>query len=125
MDGKALLFFQQDMEALPLYEQLESLILDRIPDVQIKVQKSQISFYNRHMFACVSFAKVRKAKERPDHYIVVTFGLDHRLDSPRVDVATEPYPNRWTHHVLISASSEIDDELMGWIQEASVFSALK
>ena len=51
MDGKALLFFQQDMEALPLYEQLESLILDRIPDVQIKVQKSQISFYNRHMFA--------------------------------------------------------------------------
>ena len=125
MDEKALLFFQQDMEALPLYERLESLILDRIPDVQIKVQKSQISFYNRHMFACVSFAKVRKAKERPDHYIVVTFGLDHRLDSPRIDVATEPYPNRWTHHVLISASSEIDDELMGWIQEASVFSALK
>ena len=125
MDGKALLFFQQDMEALPLYERLESLILDRIPDVQIKVQKSQISFYNRHMFACVSFAKVRKAKERPDHYIVVTFGLDHRLDSPRIDVATEPYPNRWTHHVLISSSGEIDDELMGWIQEASVFSALK
>lgn len=125
MDGKALLFFQQDMEVLPLYERLESLILDRIPDVQIKVQKSQISFYNRHMFACVSFAKVRKAKERPDHYIVVTFGLDHRLDSPRIDVATEPYPNRWTHHVLISASGEIDDELMSWIQEASVFSALK
>ena len=125
MDGKALLFFQQDMEALPLYERLESLILDRIPDVQIKVQKSQISFYNRHMFACVSFAKVRKAKERPDHYIVVTFGLDHRLDSPRIDVATEPYPNRWTHDVLISSSGEIDDELMSWIQEASVFSALK
>ena len=125
MDEKALLFFQQDMEALPLYERLESLILDRIPDVQIKVQKSQISFYNRHMFACVSFAKVRKAKERPDHYIVVTFGLDHRLDSPRIDVATEPYPNRWTHHVLISSPSEINDELMGWIQEASVFSALK
>lgn len=125
MDEKALLFFQQDMEALPLYERLESLILDRIPDVQIKVQKSQISFYNRHMFACVSFAKVRKAKERPDHYIVVTFGLDHRLDSPRVDVATEPYPNRWTHHVLISSSGEIDAELMSWIQEASVFSALK
>ena len=125
MDGKALLFFQQDMEALPLYERLESLILDRIPDVQIKVQKSQISFYNRHMFACVSFAKVRKAKERHDHYIVVTFGLDHRLDSPRVDVATEPYPNHWTHHVLISSPGEIDDELMGWIQKASVFSALK
>ena len=125
MDEKALLFFRQDIEALPLYERLEGLILDQIPDVQIKVQKSQISFCNRHMFACVSFAKVRKAKERPDHYIVVSFGLDHRLDSPRIDVATEPYPNRWTHHVLISSPGEIDDELICWIQEASVFSALK
>lgn len=125
MDDKALLFFQQDPEALPLYARLEDLILDRIADVRIKVQKSQISFYNRHLFACVSFAKVRKARERPDHYIVVTFGLDHRLDSPRIDVATEPYPNRWTHHVLISSSGEIDDELMRWIQEASVFSAMK
>lgn len=125
MDEKTLLFFQQDMKALPLYERLEGLILDRISDVQIKVQKSQISFYNRHMFACVSFAKVRKAKERPDHYIVVSFGLDHRLDSPRIDMAAQPYPNRWTHHVLISAPGEIDDELIDWIQEASVFSALK
>ena len=125
MDGKALLFFQQDMEALPLYEQLESLILDRIPDVQIKVQKSQISFYNRHMFACVSFAKVRKAKERPDHYIVVTFGLDHRLDSPRVDVATEPYPNRWTHHVLVTRPDEVDEALLGWLREAYTFSECK
>ena len=125
MDENALLFFQQDIEALPLYERLEGLILDRIADVQIKVQKSQISFYNRHMFACVSFNKVRKAKERPAHYIVATFGLDHRLESPRIDVATEPYPNRWTHHVLISSPDEIDDELMGWIYEASIFSALK
>lgn len=68
MDENALLFFQQDIEALPLYERLEGLILDRIADVQIKVQKSQISFYNRHMFACVSFSKVRKAKDRPAHY---------------------------------------------------------
>lgn len=69
MDENALLFFQQDIEALPLYERLEGLILDRIADVQIKVQKSQISFYNRHMFACVSFSKVRKAKDCPAHYI--------------------------------------------------------
>lgn len=37
-------------------------------------------------------------------------------------MAVEPYPNRWTHHVLISAPEEIDDELMGWIKEASIFS---
>ena len=38
MDENALLFFQQDIEVLPLYERLEGLILDRIADVQIKVQ---------------------------------------------------------------------------------------
>lgn len=27
-----------------------------------------------HLFSCVSFAKVRKAKDRPPVYIVVTFG---------------------------------------------------
>lgn len=48
--------------------------------------------------------------------------LRRRLDSPRVDAATEPYPNRWTHHLLISDPAEIDDELMGWIREAAAFS---
>lgn len=52
----------------------------------------------------------------------ITFGLGYKMESPRIDVATEPYPNRWTHHILISEAEEIDDELMGWIVEASIFS---
>lgn len=125
MDEKALMFFQQDPEALPLYEKFEALVTARIPGVTIKVQKSQISFCNRHLFACVSFLKVRRAKDRPPHYIVVTFGLGDRLSSPRIDAAVEPYPNRWTHHVLISSPDQIDDELMGWVEQASLFSAVK
>lgn len=66
-----------------------------------------------------------KAKERPAVYIVVTFGLGYKVESPRIDVAVEPYPNRWTHHVLISSAEELDEELMGWVKEASVFSAGK
>ena len=125
MDENILHFFDQDPDALPLYERLEKRILSEISDVRIKVQKTQITFYNSHLFACVSFAKVRKAAERPDSYIVVTFGLEHRAESPRIDIATEPYPNRWTHHVLISEPEEIDDELMAWIREAAEFSAKK
>ncbi|HIW41175.1 MAG TPA: hypothetical protein H9817_07045 [Candidatus Mediterraneibacter stercorigallinarum] len=125
MDEQVLLFFDKVPDALPLYAELERRILAEYPDTRIKVQKTQISFYNRHLFACVSFAKVRKKADRPDSYIVVTFGLEHRVDSPRIDIATEPYPNRWTHHVLISDLSEIDDELMGWIREAAEFSDRK
>ena len=93
MEEEILYFFDQHMDALPIYEKLENRILNEIEDVRIKIQKTQISFYNRHLFSCVSFAKVRKAKERPDSYIVVTVGLKRRLDSPRIDIATEPYPN--------------------------------
>ena len=125
MDEQVLLFFDKVPDALPLYAELERRILAEYPDTRIKVQKTQISFYNRHLFACVSFAKVRKKADRPDSYIVVTFGLEHRVDSPRIDIATEPYPNRWTHHVLISDLSEIDDELMGWIRETAEFSDRK
>ena len=125
MNENVLFFFAGHEDALPLYEKLEQAVQHEIPDVQIKVQKSQISFYNRRMFACVSFAKVRKKEERPTAYIVVTFGLGWKVDSPRIDVATEPYPGRWTHHVLIQTAEEIDSELMAWVREAAGFSAGK
>lgn len=120
-----LLFFAGNMGALPLYERMEEQILSEIEDVRIKVQKSQISFYNKHMFACVSFSRPRKKKDCPENYIVVTFGLERRLESPRIDIATEPYPRRWTHHMLITSLDEIDVELMSWIKEAADFAQRK
>ena len=125
MNQDILFFFDKNPEALPLYEALEERIRSEIQDVTIKVQKTQISFANKHNFAFVSFLPARKAKERPDIYITVTFGLGYRKESPRIDAATEPYPNRWTHHMLISQVDEVDDELLGWIKEAGVFSAGK
>ena len=42
--------------------------------------------------------------------MTVTFGLGYRKDSPRIDVATQPYPGRWTHHVMVGSAEEIDEE---------------
>ena len=125
MEGDFLPFFADHMEAIPLYEALETRIFAEIPDVTVKGSKTQLSFYNRHLFACASFARVRKKKDCQPVYIVVTIGLNRRLDSPRIDVATEPYPGRWTHHLLLSDVSEIDGELMDWIREAAAFAAAK
>ena len=118
-------FFEAMPGALPLYEQLLELVRQAVGPFSIRVQKTQITWSNRYGFACVSFAKVRKAKDRPKTYLVLTFGLDHRVESPRIDVATEAYPRRWTHHVLISSPEEIDGELIGWVREAYDFSAAK
>lgn len=125
MEQDVLYFFDGKPEALPLYEVFERKVLSEVDGVKVKVQKTQIAFSNRHNFAFVSFLPVRKAKERPKVYIVVTFGLGYPLESPRIDAAVEPYPGRWTHHVLISGADEIDEELMGWVKEAAVFSAGK
>ena len=125
MNADILLYFNDHMDALPLYERLEGLILEQIPDVKIKVSKTQISFSNKRGFAFVSFNPCRRAKERPNVWMTVTFGLSYRKDSPRIDVATEPYPNRWTHHVMVGSEEEIDTELMSWIREAAEFSASK
>ena len=102
MTPDVLAFFSQHMQALPLYERFAQLVLAENGDVRIKVQKTQIAFANRHNFAFISF-----------------------LDSPRVDAAVEPYPNRWTHHILIASPEEIDKELMGWVREAGAFAAAK
>ncbi|MCQ4741463.1 MAG: DUF5655 domain-containing protein [Blautia producta] len=110
---------------MPLYEAFEHKVLSEISSVSIKVQKTQIAFSNRHNFAFVSFIPVRKAKDRPEIYLVITFGLGYRMESPRIDAAVEPYPNRWTHHVPVQGIEEIDEELMGWVKEAAVFAAGK
>lgn len=56
---------------------------------------------------------------------MVTFGLEHRVDSSRIAVAIEPYPNRWTHHLLPTAPAQIDTKLLDWLQEAYWFSEQK
>ena len=125
MDAEILFFFSEHMDALPLYQRLEALILEQIPDVRIKVSKTQIGFFNKRGFAFVSFNPCRRAKDRPETWMTVTFGLAFRVDDPRIDVATEPYPNRWTHHVTVSRAEDVDGQLLGWIREAAAFSASK
>jgi len=120
-----LLFFDRHPAALPLYEKLKCSILAEIPETRIEVRKTQISFFTKHMFAAASFTPVRKAKERPDPSLTVTFGLRCRKNSPRIAAAVEPYPGRWTHHVMIGSTEEVDAELMGFIREAAIFSSGK
>ena len=125
MNEDVLYFFNKTPDAAPLYEILEKRILSEIENVSMRVQKTQITFTNPKVFACVSLLRVRRKSELPPVYIVVTFGLSYQKESPRIAVATEAHPNRWTHHVVVAEPDESDEELMGWIKEAAEFSASK
>ncbi|MBP3206344.1 MAG: hypothetical protein J6M66_13090 [Lachnospiraceae bacterium] len=121
----ALMFFDQHMDILPLYQAFEELLFDSFPVVNKRVQKTQITFSNRHVFACVSFARVKRKAELPMRFIVITLGLPAPLDSERVAVKTEPYPGRWTHHIVVNKPEELDEELLSWVREAYDFAAVK
>ena len=125
LDADALMFFDQHMDILPLYQAFEELLFDSFPVVNKRVQKTQITFYNRHVFACVSFARVKRKAELPMRYMVITLGLPAPLDSERVAVKTEPYPGRWTHHFVVSTAEELDEEMLSWIKTAYTFADAK
>lgn len=69
-----LFFFDRHHSVYPLYESFQEKLLARFPESRIKVQKSQISYCNRHLYACVSFLKVKKKSELPEDYFVLTLG---------------------------------------------------
>ena len=123
-ESDVLFFFDGKPIELALYQALERAMAARFPEASVKVQKSQISFYHRHLFAAASLP-LRRRKEWPRECLLVTFGLSRRLPSPRIAVAVEPYPNRWTHHVVVAREEEIDGELLDWLAEAYDFAAAK
>ncbi len=125
LDSDTLLFFNGRPDALALFLALEGALFRTFPVVNKRVQKTQITYFNRHVFACVSFARVKRKAELPEGWLVLTLGLPAPLDSSRAAVKTEARPGRWTHHFVLSKREELDEELLGWIREAYDFADRK
>ena len=112
ISSEELFFFDRKPAALPMYEVFRKSVLAEIPEAGIEVGKTQVSFFIGHMFAAVSFTPVRKAKDRPDPFLTITFGLPRRVESTRINAAAEPRPGRWTHHVMIGTGRFRGEEIM-------------
>ena len=125
IEQDTLLFFKEHPAALPVYEAFARKLAGALPDSNVRVQKTQITFSNRHVYACVSFLRVKKKAELPDSFFVLTLGLPYALESERVAVKTEPYPGRWTTHFVISRLSDLDEELFAWVGQAYAFAVQK
>lgn len=57
-------FFQKRLEALPIYITLRQKLAG-FPGLAVQAQKTQISFCNPRMFACVSFLAPLPKREMP------------------------------------------------------------
>ena len=89
LDANTLMFFDQHMDALPLYQAFEELLFNSFPLVNKRVQKTQITFSNRHVFSCISFARVKKKAELPEGYMVIfgTCSGENRALSREMDAS--------------------------------------
>lgn len=112
--------FINSPEVLPLYEAARKMLLT-FPGVRIEAKKTQISFGTIRKFAWV-WLPVRKMKNRPELYIVLSFALEHPVRSPRIVEIVEPYPHHFMHHVIISEAAELDGEVKTWLEMAYSFS---
>ena len=125
MNPEVCMFFNPHPAALPLYEALAGALAARFPETRVRVQKTQITFSNRRVYACASFLRVKQKAELPENWLTLTLGLPYLLESPRVAAKTEPHPGRWTTHIVIGDPTELDAELLNWVAQAYAFAENK
>lgn len=112
-------------EERALYEAFLDRAAAELPEFTVSSQKTQMTFRNPRVFACVSLMRPLAKRLLPEHYIVVTLGLARPLDPPRAARTVEPYPGRWTNHIVVGSADEVDDELVALTREAYDFARSK
>ena len=112
-------FAAKDPEVLSILRPLLLGTLERWPDVQIVTQKSQVGLSDPRPF-CAMYPP-RAAKDRKAHALGFCLFLPRPIDSPRIAIAVEPYPGRWTNHMVLPSLEDVDEELWQWMAEARRF----
>ncbi|MGG3562804.1 DUF5655 domain-containing protein [Neobacillus rhizosphaerae] len=113
-------FFSNQEHLITLFLAVYQMIQSIAP-VSFDVNKSQISFGTKPKFAWVWQHKPWLNK-RPENAIVLTFCVGRYIEHDQIVEATEPYPGRWIHHLMIRDKSELTSDVNKWLEEAYRFS---
>ena len=122
MTAEVLAFLGGAPGPISLFEAWEEAVL-ACGESAMKVSKTQISWGHPLQFAVLS--QPRRAAQRRTGALLATLGLGRRVEHPRILQAVEPYPGRWTHHLLLTAPEDVDGLLAAWLAEAYRFAREK
>ncbi len=122
MTEEVLSFFASCPQALPIYEELERAVRTIEPQTSIRVKRTQIGFFCGCGFAFASRLRVGGAQRR-EPWLTLTLALGRPLTE--AEVSTEPYPGRWTNHLLLLSPKDIGPELRALLKEAADFAAFR
>ena len=108
-------FFEGHAGSRQLYEAVVRQI-SQIGKATPRVSKSQIAFRRNRTFAVVW---------RPGQYLtghvaplVLTISFPYRDNSARWKQIAQVAPNRFTHHLELFKTSDVDAQVQRWLQEA-------
>lgn len=113
-------FFSGQPERLALFQAMERMIQSIGPAI-ITVSKTQISFSTKTQFAWI-WMPLPTSKKRPLHSLILSFGCGRRIEDEQIVEAIEPYPGKWTHHVIIAEEADLTESVREWLREAYHFS---
>jgi hypothetical protein len=108
-------FFAGQAQSKQLFEVVRREI-ESLGETSMRVTKSQVAFRRRRGFAWVWMPGMYLKRETPP--LVLTLSLPRRDKSPRWKEIVEPYPGRFTHHLELHDTADIDEEVRGWLREA-------
>ena len=108
-------FFAGQPESRRLFEALLRQI-DLTGPSEFRVTKSQIAFRRKRPFAWLWMpGRYLRRKTAP---LVLTLGFPERDPSPRWKQIVEPARGRFTHHLEIFSTDDLDEQVAGWLRRA-------
>ena len=110
-------FCGRDPQSRELFDVVLAAI-ESIGPADVRATKSQVAFRRRLGFAWAWIPAQYLGGKRDLPPLVLAVGLHRHDDSPRWKSVVEPRPGRFTHHLEVRATDEIDDEVLGWLREA-------
>lgn len=107
-------FFEANPEGLALFRTVEDAVAE-LGAIESRVTKSQIAFRSRKAFAFVWCPGQYVTSDVP---AVLSIALPRLVSSDRFKEVAHPSSRVWIHHLELRDSTQIDDEVRGWLAEA-------
>jgi len=113
-------FLSQKPEALPGARAFLLGALERWPSAEVITQKSQVGLRDPRPFCALTLpGKHVRGKATPG--AMLSLFLPRPLETELLIMAVEPYPGRFTNHLVLPASEDFDEDLWAWTAEARRF----
>lgn len=96
-------------------------VVEKIADhlgarAQMRAARTQVAWKRRRTFLLVWTARRWLGPSAAP--VVITVVLPDPVDSPRWKQVNQVRPGQWNHHVEVQALTQVDDEVLRWIDLA-------